>query len=50
MYRTDSDAIVILEVYAKKTQKIPDEVIERCQWRIKRYDEAVKAARKQSGK
>ena len=49
MYRTDPDAIVILEVYAKKTQKIPDEVIERCQGRLKRYDEAVKGARKQSG-
>ncbi len=50
MYRTDPDAIVILEVYAKKTQKIPDEVIERCQGRLRRYDEAVKAAKKQSGK
>ena len=46
----DPDAIVILEVYAKKTQKIPDEVIERCQGRLKRYDEAVKAAKKRSGK
>lgn len=47
MYRVDPDAILILEVYAKKTRKIPDEVIERCQERLKRYDEAVKAARKQ---
>jgi phage-related protein len=30
MYRIDTDAILVLEVYAKKTQKIPDEVIERC--------------------
>ena len=50
MYRIDPDAILILEVYAKKTPKIPDEVIERCQDRLKRYDEAVKAAKKQSGK
>ena len=50
MYRIDSDAILILEVYAKKTRKIPDEVIERCQERHKRYDEAVKAAKRQSGK
>lgn len=49
MYRVDPDAILILEVYAKKTQKIPDEVIERCQQRLKRYDEAVKAARRSSG-
>ncbi|MFN0053719.1 MAG: type II toxin-antitoxin system RelE/ParE family toxin [Planctomycetales bacterium] len=50
MYRIDSDAILILDVYAKKTQKIPDEVIERCQARLKRYDEAVKASRKHAGK
>jgi phage-related protein len=50
MYRIDADAILILEVYAKKTQKIPDEVVQRCQQRLNRYDEAVKAAKKQSGK
>lgn len=50
MYRVDSDVIVILEVYAKKTRKIPDEVMKRCRDRLKRYDEAVKAAKKQSGK
>jgi phage-related protein len=50
MYRIDPDAVLILEVYAKKTQKIPDEVIERCRQRLKQYDEAVKAAQKQSEK
>ncbi len=50
MHRVDSDAIVILEVYAKKTRKIPDEVMKRCRDRLKRYDEAVKAAKKQSRK
>jgi phage-related protein len=35
MYRIDSDAVLILDVYPKKTQKIPVEVIERCQERIK---------------
>lgn len=50
MYRIDPDAIVILEVYAKKTPKIPDQIIKRCQDRLKRYDDAVKLARKQSGK
>jgi hypothetical protein len=50
MYRIDPDAIVILEVYAKKTPKIPDPIIKRCQDRLKRYDDAVKLARKQSGK
>lgn len=50
MYRIDLDAILILEIYTKKTRKIPDEVIERCQERLKRYDEAVKSAKKPSGK
>lgn len=40
VYRVYSDAVVILEVYAKKTQKIPSEVIDRCKDRIKRYDAA----------
>ena len=31
MYRVDSDAVLVLEVYSKKTRRIPDEVIERCQ-------------------
>ncbi len=38
MYRIDSDAVLILEVYAKKTRKIPDEVLERCQRRLKQFD------------
>ena len=50
MYRIDSDAIVILEVYSKKTRKIPDEVMERCSKRLKQYDEVMKAAKKQTGK
>ena len=44
MYRTDSDAVLVLDVYSKKTRKIPDEVIERCKRRLKQYDAAVKAA------
>ena len=46
MYRIDPDAILILEVYSKKTRKIPSEVIERCQQRLKQYDATVKAAKK----
>ena len=33
MFRTDADAILVLEVYSKKTRKIPDEVIQRCKQR-----------------
>jgi phage-related protein len=47
MYRIDSDAILILEVYPKKTRKIPDEVSERCRERLKRYDGAVRSPGKQ---
>jgi len=50
MYRIDTDAILILEVYSKKTQKIPDKVIARCQQRLKRYEAAVQAAKKKTGK
>jgi phage-related protein len=45
VYRIDSDAILILEVYSKTTRKIPKEVIDRCKQR-KQYDGAV-TARKQ---
>jgi phage-related protein len=46
MYRVDSDAILVLEVYPKKTRKIPDEVTKRCKDRLKRYDEVIRAAKK----
>ena len=46
MYRADPDAVLVLEVYHKKTRKIPDEIIERCKQRLKQYDAAVKAAKK----
>jgi len=50
MYRIDADAVLILDVYSKKTRTIPDEVIERCRQRMKHYDAVVRAARKSSGK
>jgi len=46
MYRIDSDAVLVVEVYPKKTRKIPDEVIKRCKHRLKQYDSTVSAARK----
>jgi phage-related protein len=39
MYRIDSDCIVIVDVFAKKTQKTPDEVLWRCKARLRRYDQ-----------
>jgi len=45
MYRIDKDAVVILEVYGKKTRKIPDEVINRCKDRLKTYDAIRKSTK-----
>ena len=39
VYRVDDDAIVILEVFAKKTRATPQRVIDTCKSRIKEYDE-----------
>lgn len=41
VYRIDPDAIIIGEVFAKKTQKTPKQVIETCQRRFRQYDEAT---------
>ena len=39
VYRTDQDAIVVLEVFAKQTRTIPSEVVEACRRRLKEYDD-----------
>jgi len=38
IYRIDPDAIVILEVFSKKSRATPKYVIQTCQSRIKEYD------------
>jgi len=38
VYRMDEDAIVILEVFEKKTQKIPKDVIDNCKRWIRLYE------------
>lgn len=40
IYRIDSDAIVILEVFSKKTTRTPEAVIDVCKRRLKDYDDA----------
>lgn len=37
-YRIDSDAIVVLHVFDKKTNKTPKQVIDICKRRIRLYD------------
>ncbi len=43
VYRTDIDAIIILEVFEKKTSKTPKKVIDICKNRLRYYDETNKA-------
>lgn len=38
IYRIDEDAIIIIEVFNKTTNKTPKKVIEICQKRLKQYD------------
>lgn len=40
VYRTDVDAVVLLDVFAKKTATTPKRVIEACRKRLKDYDNA----------
>ena len=38
MYRIDSDAIVLLDVFSKKTAQTPRRVIDACRRRLSAYD------------
>ena len=38
VYRIDSDAIIILEIFQKQTQQTPKQIIETCKHRIQIYD------------
>ncbi|MGA8203293.1 MAG: type II toxin-antitoxin system RelE/ParE family toxin [Woeseiaceae bacterium] len=38
VYRVDADAIVIAEVFSKKTGKTPKAIIEICKQRLREYD------------
>jgi phage-related protein len=40
VYRIDQDAIVILEVFSKKTARTPKRIVDVCQKRLKEYDNA----------
>jgi len=41
IYRIDEDAIVLIEIFAKKTRQTPMKVIHVAQERLSRYDELV---------
>jgi hypothetical protein len=38
IYRTDTDAVVIAEVFEKKTRKTPKSAIDRSRLRLRMYD------------
>lgn len=42
VYRIDEDAIVIAEVFGKKTRATPAAVIVTCKLRLRRYDDAAR--------
>ena len=38
IFRLDDDAIVILDVFGKKTRRLPEQLIAGCRDRLRRYD------------
>ena len=40
VYRTDADAVLVLDVFAKRTRATPDDVIDACKRRARAYDDA----------
>jgi phage-related protein len=46
MYRVDATMVLVVDVYDKKTRRIPDEVIDRCKQRLKNHDVAKAAQTK----
>lgn len=42
IYSVDSDAVIILDVFSKKTQQTPKSVIDTCRARLRRYNELSK--------
>jgi phage-related protein len=42
VYRIDDDAVVIVDVFEKKTPKTPQQVITDCKRRLRLYDAAAK--------
>ena len=40
LYRIDQDAIVIVDVFSKKTAQTPKRIVDLCQNRLKEYDNA----------
>lgn len=41
IYRIDEDAIIIADVFEKKSRETPDRIIQNCQRRLRIYDQAT---------
>lgn len=39
IYRTDTDAILVVDLFRKTTQKTPKQALDRCRRRLWQYDE-----------
>lgn len=46
MYRLDTDAVIIGDIFAKKSNKTPKRVIDVCKKRFKEYDRACREKEK----
>ena len=46
IYRLDDDAVIVVDVFPKKTQRLPDEIVRRCKQRLRAYEEACRKAAK----
>ena len=44
VYRLDEDAVIVVDVFAKKSQRLPDEIVRQCRERLRAYDEACRKA------
>ena len=44
IYRVDVDAVLIADVFAKKTETTPKSVIATCKQRLRQYDAIMKGA------
>jgi phage-related protein len=40
IYRVDTDAVVVVEVFSKKTAATPQQVVSVCKKRLREYDDA----------
>jgi phage-related protein len=48
LYWVDADAVLLVEVFAKKTRATPKPIIDQCKERLRRYDQTVREAAEQA--